>query len=162
MLIRKALKEDSQALSFLMTVLGYLTTTAEMESRLDVLLQDRCCHTFVAECNGLLCGTIGVRVRNEVSWHKEQQFEAEVVVLVVSDSHRGTGVGSALLNAAENLCNSLKIDQMTISCGYRRIDTHRFYLRRGYQASVWITMPGSSERMGDPLAIIFKKRISPS
>ena len=50
---------DAAALAQLMCELGYETTNSEMQVRLESITIDERCRTFVAVCDGKVCGMIG-------------------------------------------------------------------------------------------------------
>jgi ribosomal protein S18 acetylase RimI-like enzyme len=59
---------------------------------------------------------------------------AEVVTLVVTRSHRSTGVGRALLAAAERIANDRGFDTMKIAVMSGNIRAQDFYEAYGYSA----------------------------
>jgi ribosomal protein S18 acetylase RimI-like enzyme len=96
--IRHAQPGDAAVLAQLMCELGYETTTAEMSQRLKSILSDPRYSTIVAEIDDKLCGMIGTLTH--VS-HEHNDRSGKVIALVVSDKQRRSGVGRALITAAE-------------------------------------------------------------
>jgi hypothetical protein len=83
--IRAAEMNDAAALAQLMCELGYETTTGEMHQRLDSVLSDTRCSTFLAELNGGVCGMIGTLAHAS---HEDNDVSGKIVALVVSKKQR--------------------------------------------------------------------------
>ena len=60
--IRAAEMNDAAALAQLMCELGYETTKSEMQMRLEPIATDERLRTFVAVCDGKVCGMIGTLI----------------------------------------------------------------------------------------------------
>jgi len=57
---------------------------------------------------------------------------ADVSGLIVDESHRGSGIGKALLHAGEAWAKSKGLTLIRIRTNTKRTDAHRFYGREGY------------------------------
>src|SRR4051794_33448421 len=96
MTIRPARLADAPAIAILTTQLGYPTNPAETEERLGGLLEQADGVVLVAEEAGEVIGwghVVG-------AMRLETGRTAELVGLVIDESHRGRGTGAALVQAA--------------------------------------------------------------
>ena len=130
--IRTADLNDSQALAKLITQLGYPTSQDEMSDRLAAIFSDPDYMTFVAEYQSKVVGMIGLGV---FKYYEKNGVYGRVVTLVVDEERRGEGVGSSLVAEAERWLQRRSATACVINCGKQRKDTHRFYERRGYEAT---------------------------
>src|SRR6266487_7140424 len=96
--IRHAQPGDAAVLAQLMCELGYETTSAEMSQRLKSILSDPRYGTFVAETDNEIRGMIGTLTH--VS-HEHNDLSGKIIALVVLRKYRQSGVGRALIAAAE-------------------------------------------------------------
>ncbi|MDM5336832.1 GNAT family N-acetyltransferase [Fictibacillus enclensis] len=127
--IRRGTIEDSLSLSYLMGDLGYPTTEEEMRDRLTYILQDPAYTCFVACCDDLVIGMIGVV--------KEYYFEKSgtclrIIALVVTEEYQGNGFGKALVGHAENWAEEQGCTAIVLHSGKQRKETHEFYRNLDY------------------------------
>ena len=127
--IRPAEKKDSAALAELMGELGYPTRTSDMEMRLEAILPDPEYRTFVAMCGATVCGMIGTCCMKS---HEHNNVGGRIVALVVSEKHRGRGVGRALVQAAENDFVARNVRRVALTTRLTREKAHLFYENLGY------------------------------
>jgi GNAT superfamily N-acetyltransferase len=127
--IRDATIDDSRAISQLMTELGYPTTEPAMRARLESIAADGLYGTFVAEEDGVVVGIAGVRTGR---YYEKDGIYAHLLVLVVSSSCQGRGVGSRLAEAVERWSVSQGASAIVVNSALRRHEAHGFYERRGY------------------------------
>jgi len=78
---------------------------------------------LLAEDSGALTGSVYVEQRGE---------RAYLGLLSVDPTLQGSGIGSALMNAAENHCSKLGCRFMDLRIVNLRTENHAFYRRRGY------------------------------
>ena len=78
---------------------------------------------LLAEENGALAGSVYVEPRGE---------RAYLGLLSVDPTLQRAGIGSALMNAAEDHCSSLGCRFMDLRIVNLRTENHEFYSRRGY------------------------------
>ena len=78
---------------------------------------------LLAEDNGALAGCVYVEQRGE---------RAYLGLLSVDPTLQRTGIGSALMNAAENHCSKIGCHFMDLRIVNLREENHVFYSRRGY------------------------------
>ena len=127
--IRDAQISDAATLAALAGELGYPTTPAEMEHRLGVLCSDPRHKIFVAERDGLM-GWIHVALIDTL----ESESFAEIRGLVVTEVHRGSGIGAQLVAAAEQWANIKKCNRIRVRTNIVRVEAHAFYKKLGYES----------------------------
>jgi GNAT superfamily N-acetyltransferase len=127
--IRAAGKADAAALAGLMTELGYPTRTSDMEMRLDAIFQDPHYRGFVAVIDGRVCGMIGTCC---VKSFEHNNVGGRILALVVSEKHRGRGVGRVLVETAENDFINRNVRRIAVNTHLTREKAHQFYENIGY------------------------------
>jgi ribosomal protein S18 acetylase RimI-like enzyme len=127
--IRVAEMNDAAALAQLMRELGYETSTAEMKQRLESVLSDVRCRTFLAEVNGQVCGMIGTLTHGS---HAHNDVSGKIIALVVSKKQRRSGIGRALIAAAEKDFANQGITRVSLTTRFSREEAHQFYESLGY------------------------------
>ena len=127
--IRAAKLSDTPQLAALMCELGYETTSDEMKSRLKSILPNARYSTFVAKIRKELCGMIGTLTHMS---HEHNDLSGKIVALVVSKNQRRSGVGRALIAAAEKDFVRRNVTRVTLTTRFEREEAHRFYEELGY------------------------------
>ena len=127
--VRAAELNDAAALAQLMCELGYKTTHSEMRQRLKSILNDARYSTFVAEIDNEVCGMIGTLTH--VS-HEHNDLSGKIVALVVSRKQRRSGIGRALIAAAEKDFTGRNVTRVTLTTRFERKEPHQFYEVVGY------------------------------
>jgi GNAT superfamily N-acetyltransferase len=128
--LREATPADAAAYTRLMDVLGYPTTLASAQARLDTIRCDPGYHTVVAELKGEIKGLLGLRR----GWAYEvDEPIVQMFVLVVDAESQGQGIGTALVQHAEEWARGLGAAGISLVSGYHRPAAHRFYEHRGYE-----------------------------
>jgi len=112
-----------------MCELGYETTSAEMGERLRLILGDARYSTFVAETDDQLCGMVGTLTHAS---HEHNDPSGKIIALVVSKAHQRSGVGRALIAAAEKNFASRNVTRVTLTTRIERGGAARFYEALGY------------------------------
>lgn len=131
--IRPAAAHDAASLAGLMAHLGYPTTPAEMAARLERILPDPAYHTLVAEADGGgLAGMVGMFRGHAYNYDAPY---ARVLALVVDPARRGSGIGAALMRAAEAWARDAGAGSVHLTTALQRDAAHRFYERLGYEAT---------------------------
>jgi ribosomal protein S18 acetylase RimI-like enzyme len=120
---------DAPALASLMCELGYETTTAEMRQRLKSILGDAGLRTFVAETDAQVCGMIGTLTHAS---HEHNDPSGKIIALVVWKRQRRSGVGRALIAAAEQDFAKRGVTRVSLTTRFARGEAHRFYEKLGY------------------------------
>lgn len=127
--IRDAKLSDVRKLALLMCELGYKTTSGEMRTRLQSILSDPHCSTFVAKIDNELCGMIGTLTHMS---HEYDDLSGKIIALVVSKRLRRSGIGRALIAAAEKDFVERNVTRVTLTTRFAREGAHRFYEALGY------------------------------
>jgi GNAT superfamily N-acetyltransferase len=122
--IRNATSSDAPALAELITQLGYPTTPEQMQTRLPPLLVEPINGTFVAELDGRVIGMIGLRIDRA---HEYDGVQGRILALVVDESARGKGIGSALVAAGERWARERGAAKIVVTTAKHRERTHDFY-----------------------------------
>ncbi|HEY8182637.1 MAG TPA: GNAT family N-acetyltransferase [Thermoanaerobaculia bacterium] len=126
--IREATESDSTAIAALAGELGYATTSAEMHRRLAALQKSGNDSVLVAMRSGKVAAWIHLsRVMS-----LESEVFAEIRGFVVTESERGTGVGTELVKAAEAWARERACPKIRVRSNVVRTDTRRFYENRGF------------------------------
>ncbi|MGA7161373.1 MAG: GNAT family N-acetyltransferase [Bacteroidota bacterium] len=125
--IRDARSSDAGALAGLSGELGYPTTPSEMKGRLEVLLSKSNHGIFIAERETLL-GWIHVSIVDTL----ESESFAEIRGLVVSESYRGSGIGTQLVATAENWADKNGCKRIRVRTNVIREEARAFYKKLGY------------------------------
>jgi ribosomal protein S18 acetylase RimI-like enzyme len=112
-----------------MCELGYETASAEMRPRLKSILSDAGFRTFVAEIDDQVCGMIGTLTHAS---HEHNDPSGKIIALVVSKKQRRSGIGRALIAAAERDFARRSVTRVTLTTRFERKDAHQFYEALGY------------------------------
>jgi GNAT superfamily N-acetyltransferase len=130
MRIRPAHSADAEAINELLDQLGYPQDgQAQTAARIQFWVDDPASAAYVAEVDGELQGVIAVHV---CPFFEREGAQGRITALVVSDRVRRGGVGSRLVEAAEEFAASRGCVRMEVTSSDRRADAHAFYERRGY------------------------------
>jgi GNAT superfamily N-acetyltransferase len=128
--IREARRDDALELSDLLTQLGYPTEAAQIPDRLDRLHARPGTIVLVAEVRGRPVGMGTVHLFSAM--HCDEPA-AWLTALVVDESARGMGVGSALVKRAEELAVQHGALNLALTSALHRKDAHEFYKHHGYE-----------------------------
>lgn len=130
MTIRKMVLDDFKAVCALNGQLGYPMTEFMAYERLQCIL-DRPEHgAFVAELEGKVIGWIHVYVAHIL---EARDSNVEIGGLVVDETHRGAGVGKALVKQGEEWTLQSGFDEIKLRSAIKRTEAHKFYESLGYQ-----------------------------
>jgi N-acetylglutamate synthase-like GNAT family acetyltransferase len=127
--IRDAEPRDAEAIAGLLAQLGYPTEPASVDARLERLqiVGDR---AVVAERDGEVVGLAQLHVSPTLEYERPA---AKLAALVVDVSHRGEGVGRALVAAMEAEARARRCELLFVTTAERREDAHEFYRRVGLE-----------------------------
>jgi GNAT superfamily N-acetyltransferase len=132
--IRKGEMNDAAAIAQLMCELGYETTTSEMQMRLERIATDERLRTFVAVCDGNVCGMIGTLTYPSIE-HNDPS--GRIVALVILRTMRRRGIGRALIATVEKDFAQRGIRRIALNTQLAREDAHKFYESLGYERNGW-------------------------
>lgn len=124
--VRLASQADAQRLCELLAELGYELTADEVARG----REEPGAHVLVAEQDDRVVGLL--------SMHTRRHFQLAGVVtsidaLVVAASHRGNGVGRALVQAACRVAQELGATLVDLNSNVTRVDARTFYERLGFE-----------------------------
>ncbi len=126
--IRPASAGDASEIARLCGELGYPCAAGEVASRLTALAASASHFVAVAERGGAMVGWVAAEHRVSL----ESGARGEIVGLVVSASARRTGVGRALVFAAEAWAASRGLEVVLVRSNVARAASHPFYETSGY------------------------------
>ena len=129
MIIRPAIERDAAILASLSTQLGYPSSPDQLRRRLTMVLGRSDHAVYVATHDESVLGWLHVFVAERL----ETDLFAEIGGLVVDSSHRGSGIGTALLAKAEEWARDRGCRTLRVRSNVVREEAHRFYEERGYR-----------------------------
>ncbi|MFZ6799195.1 GNAT family N-acetyltransferase [Undibacterium sp. Di24W] len=127
--IRPATEEDSQELARLFTELGHPTTSAQILTHWPAWSHYGSQALVAAHVDGQLLGVI--TLHSMIVLHRPKPV-GRVSALVVDARLRGSGVGRALMAAAERVLKDGGCGLIEITSNNRLVDAHAFYEHLGY------------------------------
>jgi GNAT superfamily N-acetyltransferase len=127
--IRPASINDAHEIAALITQLGYLTSREQMEKRLEAIKTRPGYQSFVAEIKNDVVGSAGLGIEH---FYERDGLCGRLLALVVDESFRGAGIGSALVQTAEAWFASQGARLVILTSRYARQEAHRFYKQLGY------------------------------
>ena len=126
--IRVGRRSDAGEIAQLTTQLGYDLTEGEAAARLSRILPRDDQRFLVADFDGRAVGWVHIVL---VEYVDAEAF-ALIGGLVVDKVHRGSGIGRALMNGAENWAKERGVSMVRLSSTVARTAAHRFYENLGY------------------------------
>ena len=126
--IRPLTPADLEAVVALADQLGYPNTPAAVAERIAAVLPHPDHAAFVAERAGAVVGWAHVHA----TLFLQGSEGAELAGMVVADGERGSGVGRALLAAAEEWARERGLPVMRVRSRSTREGAHGFYRDAGY------------------------------
>jgi GNAT superfamily N-acetyltransferase len=131
--VRTPTPADAPALATLATQLGYPAPAEVMPARLENLLNSPDATALVAEDEaGNVVALMTARLFPVI--HLDAPI-AWLTALIVLDSARGKGIGSMLLERAEQWATNKGAHKISLSSAMHRTETHSYYDNRGYERS---------------------------
>jgi GNAT superfamily N-acetyltransferase len=129
--IRTARPDDAEEVAALLAELGYPDNTAEdVRRRLATWAERDHGRVLVADDDGRLAGVVAVAV---LPYLERDGCWARLVAIVVGEAWRGTGLGRALIDAAEEAARDRGCVAMEITTARHRIRARDFYRSLGYE-----------------------------
>jgi len=129
--VRPATSADATALSRLLGQLGYPTDPAEIPQRIEKLYARPGTTVLVAEGGqGDVVGVVTVHLFQTM--HASEPV-AWLTTLVVDEKARGRGIGSALVERAEDWAIQHGARRMSLTSAPHRTHAHDFYKTRDYK-----------------------------
>jgi GNAT superfamily N-acetyltransferase len=127
--IRDAGPADAGAIANLLGQLGYPTDPGVVPARLErlAIVGDR---VVVAEAEGEVAGLAHLQVTPAI---EHDRPAAKIGALVVEESHRGAGIGRALVDTLAAEARARGCGVLFLTTAERRDDAHAFYERAGLE-----------------------------
>jgi GNAT superfamily N-acetyltransferase len=130
--IRDARPADAAAIAGLLSELGYPAQAAQVERRLERIVDDPSSRLFVADVGGEIAGLGGLHVLPLVE-HDEPG--CMLTAMIVGTEHRRQGIGTELVGAVEREARSRGCSRLVLGSADRRADAHAFYESLGFEAT---------------------------
>ncbi len=130
--IRIASQRDASEIARLLTQLGHPTTHADVEHRWPEWEEQGNSALVVGDEASPLLGLC--QLHQTVVLHRPKPV-GRITALIVEESRRGTGIGRALVAAAETRMLLSGCGLIEITSNARRADAHQFYESLGYEKS---------------------------
>lgn len=134
--VRELGRSDMESLMPMMIQLGYELNVDELLGRFDAISASRDHAILGADRGGLLAGFCHVFSRPAL----EKPVEAVVQALVVDTQERKSGIGRALMAAAEDWARARGLASVSLYSQEQRKDAHAFYESLGYEAVATSTL----------------------
>ena len=129
--VREFVQKDLQEICGLIrNELGYPVSISDLADRIAQMQDDGNYRILVACVDESIVGFIG--------FYLGLAFEIAgrvmcIIALAVSERHQGCGIGTALVQRAENLGKSHQATAILVSSGISRSAAHTFYERQGFK-----------------------------
>jgi ribosomal protein S18 acetylase RimI-like enzyme len=127
--IRKAGRQDFEALAELANQLILVQDQFERKAILAKILQDPNCGIYVAEVKSTVVGFIEVRVFLDFV---EGASLAVIMSFVVDEGHRGLGIGSRLMERAVKEAEKEKAKEIHVWTEFENERALSFYAKHGF------------------------------
>lgn len=110
------------------------TTSENMAFRKRILqyLDEKDKEIIVAEQNSRIIGLVSIMLLPRLNRTKLELYIPE---LVISEDHRGLGVGKSLMESCVNMARKKKCFRIRLESGNQRKGAHLFYKRIGFEQS---------------------------
>jgi ribosomal protein S18 acetylase RimI-like enzyme len=110
------------------------TTSENMAFRKRILqyLDEKDREIIVAEQNSRIIGLVSIMLLPRLNRTKLELYIPE---LVISENHRGLGVGKSLMESCVNTARKKKCFRIRLESGNQRKGAHLFYKRIGFEQS---------------------------
>ena len=128
--IRDAGPDDAAELAELLGQLGYPTHADAVTRRLKRLTASGVDRVLVAEDGGHIVGLVGVHVSCSLEYDGDA---AKLSAVVVDERRRGSGVGRALIDAAEVEARARGCEVLWLTTAEHRGGAHAFYRALGFE-----------------------------
>lgn len=129
--IRPPRPADAPALAALAGELGYPASTKELLGRLAAVHPTNAAVIVSTDADDQPTGWCHVELHRSLV----EPMSALILGLVVGEGHRSTGIGAALLAAAEDWGRARGCRKLVVATRITRELAHRFYAREGYEIS---------------------------
>jgi predicted N-acetyltransferase YhbS len=132
--IRQAQSTDAAAIQLLYQEFVSNPAISVLPERIAEAAQNPHTALLVGEINGVVVGTVLVSLCLDVMF-QNQPF-AVVENVVVTASHRGLGVGAALMREVERYAQTAQCSKIMLLSSAERTQAHRFFEKVGFAGSM--------------------------
>lgn len=108
--------------------LGYPVPLKDLRERFRKIISSKRHTLLVYEQSENILGWIHVECVEDLI----EEDKAEIKALIVDENSRGSGIGKALMDAAEKWAKTYQLHTIYLNCNILRDRTHKFYQREGY------------------------------
>ena len=122
--------EDAPALVPLLAELGYAVPEATVRANIRALANGPADKAWVAEDASGILGLVSVHL---TPLFHAAGYLGRITSLVVRSDTRGNGVGSLLMQKAQEFCWTSGCERIELTSGDHRGQAHRFYEQLGFQ-----------------------------
>ncbi|MGE5604331.1 MAG: GNAT family N-acetyltransferase [Bacteroidota bacterium] len=129
LVIRDYIPSDYKTIKLLIDELGYPSSEEEVKERLEKISSDKTLRTLVAEMEGKIIGFIGLC--KSYAYERNGCY-IRITALVVSEKYRKIGIGTELIQAAEEWAKTVNASCILLNSGVDRKEAHKFYENKGY------------------------------
>jgi GNAT superfamily N-acetyltransferase len=130
--VRDARPGDAEPIAGLLAELGYPASAHAALAHIVRFADDQASRLHVADLS--TDGVVGLVATHIVPRLDDDAFTCRITDIVVAATHRRTGVGSALLAAAEHEARRAGAPRLDLSSGEWRADAHAFYTGHGFES----------------------------
>lgn len=127
---RAATENDADGVAAMLNALGYPTARVDAERRLGETLADPAACVLVADEGRTVVGLLAGRA---APYFPSGAQLFRITALVVAASHRGNGIGRALLEHGVNVAAQHGCTGVEVTTGEGRSAAHAFYERLGFR-----------------------------
>lgn len=128
--IRDATQADADGVAALLADLGYAASTEAAAAHVARFANEPASRLQVADTAHGLVGLVATHIVPRLD---DDRFSCRITDVVVSASHRRSGIGSALISAAEDEARRTGVPRLDLSSGEWRTDAYAFYTRLGFE-----------------------------
>lgn len=127
--VRPAVDGDAAAIARLATQLGYASDAVQVTARIALLKDHPDIRALVAEQDGRVVGLMSLMVFP--AFHRDG-LHGYITAMVVDETVRGGGIGTALLKAGEVWFAERGVKRVNLTTALHRDDAHAFYEKNSY------------------------------
>lgn len=130
--IRDAKPSDARQLAVLLTELLEPASGDQADQLLQRFLAHRGSRVQVAVLDEVVVGFVATHLVPRLDF---ERLSCRVLDLVVSSTHRRSGIGRSLMQAAESEARRARATRLDLATGFERRGAHAFYEALGYEAT---------------------------
>lgn len=125
MIIRKYTTHDTNEIQNIFKLsLGYDVSLTDLKQRINDMLSSGYYEILVAEDNSLIVGFIGLQ---KSLCFEDPGIVLRIIALGVSNKYQGKGIGTKLIEEAEEYAKENNISILLVNSGLKRLQAHKFY-----------------------------------